>query len=158
VLRDGAGAPVLSPEVLTEFERKVRATSPTPAPPTDEDEPVFKVTKADPGISFKGDTPFDENDLLGVTFAFQASGALVLGSVKADSIGEELGFKAGDPVVEINHQQPPQRKEARQVNAKEIGQLAGIPAGKVVLFTVQKSDGKKVSFHLKATPQRSPAK
>jgi hypothetical protein len=116
-----------------------------PAGPPVGDNPLVQVTKAAPGLEMAADAAF--GDFMGVTFAFQADGKLVLGSVKADSIGADLGFKAGDAVVEINEKPAPKGTgAARPVPDDELAKLAGSPAGKPVLLTVQKADGEKITF------------
>ncbi len=120
-----------------------------PATPAGEEKPVLEVAKPDPGIQLDLETGFDFSEMLGVTFAFQADGKLVIGSVNADSIGADMGFKAGDTVVEINEKPAPKGKgDARTVTGEELARLAGVSPGQSLLVTIEKADKEKVTFSL----------
>jgi competence protein ComGC len=139
VMRDATPS---TPAAPVSVSRETAPPIVKPAAPATDDEPQFTVTKATPGMSFDGNSSF--GDFMGVTFAFQADGKLIIGTVKKDSIGEEIGFKAGDEVIEIDHKPAPKGTEAGTVTSEELGKLVG--AGDSMLITVKKADGKNVSF------------
>ena len=139
VMRD-AGLPPSPPPPVT--HPSAPPMSEDPPPPQDESQ--FHVTKADPGMAVSVGGSF--GDFMGVTFAFQADGKLVVSSVKSDSIASDIGLKTGDPVVELNEKPAPKGTGARAVSSSELAKLAGVSAGQSILITVQKSDGEKVSF------------
>ncbi len=148
----GAATTIPTPAAPTTVMRDAGLQPPVakPTTPAAEAKPMFEVTKADPDVEVSFDGAASFGDFMGVTFAFQADGKLVVGSVKADSIGEDIGFKAGDPVVEINEKPAPKSTGARTVTSEELAKLAGAPAGQSLLITVQKADGEKITFSFMA--------
>jgi C-terminal processing protease CtpA/Prc len=121
---------------------------PKETPPVAPDSDAPKITVVE------GEGQFPAEGFMGLTFGFQKNGSLVVTAIRAGSIGEDMGLKAGDKVIDINEKPAPKGNgEARVVTEQELAKLAGAPAGSSLLMTIERaSDKVKMTLTLVTLP------
>jgi C-terminal processing protease CtpA/Prc len=130
----------------------IPARSPTPlTTPTDET-PQIVIGKDD---EFP---PFDLSDFLGITFALEKDGSVIVSEVKANSVGAQMKLSRGDRIVEINDKPIPMRETApRAIKQEELGKLVGAPPDSALQIIIERA-----SDHMRTTislpPSRLPSR
>jgi predicted metalloprotease with PDZ domain len=90
-------------------------------------------------------------DLMGLTFAYQPDGRLLVAGVQPNSPAAEVGIRVGDQVTELNEKPVP--KGTGRLTAADFGKLVNVAAGDDVLLTIrQAADGGEIILNLPVGP------
>jgi C-terminal processing protease CtpA/Prc len=102
--------------------------------------------------------PFDLSDFLGITFALQKDGSVIVSDVKANSVGAQMKLSRGDRIVEINDKPIPMRETTpRAITQEELGKLVGAPPdGALQIIIERASDKERTTISL--PPSRPPTR
>ena len=94
--------------------------------------------------------PFDLSDFLGVSFALQKDGSVIVSDVKANSVGAQMGMTRGDRIDEINDKPVPMREtKSRAITQAELGTLVGAPPDSGLQIIIERaSDKQRVTISL----------
>ena len=130
----------------------IPARSPTPRSQTIDETPQIVIDKND---EFP---PFDLSDFLGVSFALQKDGSVIVSDMKANSVGAQMGLARGDLIVEINDKPIPMRETApKPITQEELGKLVGAPPdGALHIIIERASDKERTTISL--PPSRPPSR
>lgn len=130
----------------------IPARSPTPSSTTTDENPQIVIDKSD---EFP---PFDLSDFLGVSFALQKDGSVIVSDVKANGIGTQMGLARGDRIVEINNKPIPMRETApKAITQEELGKLVGAPPDSALQIVIERgSDKERTTISL--PPSRPPSR
>jgi hypothetical protein len=87
--------------------------------------------------------PFDLSDFLGISFALQQDGSVIVSDVKANSVGAQMKLSRGDRIVEINDKPIPMRETTpRAITQDELGKLVGAGPDSGLQIVIERASDK----------------
>jgi hypothetical protein len=154
-------APATSPTPTARESNSTGATRTTPSIPARSPTPGTNTTDENPQIVIDQNEefpPFDLSDFLGVSFALQKDGSVIVSDVKANSIGAQMGLASGDRIVEINNKPIPMRETApKAITQEELGKLVGAAPDSALQIVIERgSDKERTTISL--PPSRPPSR
>lgn len=154
-------APAMSPTPTAAESNSTGATRATPSIPARSPTPTGTTIDENPQIVIDKNEefpPFDLSDFLGVSFALQKDGSVIVTDVKANSIGTQMGLARGDRIVEINNKPIPTRETTpKAITQEELGKLVGAPPDSALQIVIERgSDKERTTISL--PPSRPPSR
>jgi hypothetical protein len=87
--------------------------------------------------------PFDLSDFLGISFALEKDGSVIVSDVKANSVGAQMKLSRGDRIVEINEKPIPMRETTpRAITQEELGKLVGAGPDSGLQIVIERASDK----------------
>jgi DNA-binding XRE family transcriptional regulator len=155
-----ATAPAVSPTPTAGESNSTGATRATPSIPARSPTPGTTIDENPQIVIDKNEEfpPFDLSDFLGVSFALQKDGSVIVSEVKANSVGAQMGLASGDRIVEINNKPIPMRETApKAITQEELGKLVGVPPDSALQIVIERgSDKERMTISL--PPSRPPSR
>lgn len=137
---------------VTRATPSIPGRSPTPGATTTDENPQIVIDKNE---EFP---PFDLSDFLGVSFALQKDGSVIVTEVKANSIGAQMGLASGDRILEINSKPVPLRETTpKAITQEELGMLVGAAPDSAMQIVIERgADKERTTISL--PPSRPPSR
>ncbi|GEM_PF-3032241 len=121
-----------------------------PAPPQQrETDHGVVIVKKQPGIEVdpKSGVPEEMPSDVGLSFAFDKDGKLLVTAVNERGMGKMLGIRVGDVVTELENKPMP-KKPAGAISFEELAKLAGVAPGDDLILSIRSADGSEMGLAL----------